>query len=100
MSGIFCRCGLTASARRNASSAQLLLAEFLHDHAEAGERAEMARLARQHLADVGERPAVIFVHEVERGAPVPGLDIVGLELDDGVEQLDREIEIPCPRPRS
>jgi hypothetical protein len=29
----------------------------------------VARLARQHLADVGERLAVVLVGEVQRGAP-------------------------------
>src|SRR6185295_8742352 len=69
---------------------KLLLAELLHDDAEAGERAEVARLARQHLPDVGERSAVVLVGEMEGGTPVPGLDIVGPQLDHGVEQLDRE----------
>src|SRR5690242_357629 len=44
---------------------ELILAELLHDDAEAGERAEVTRLARQHLADVGDRFAVILVGEVE-----------------------------------
>src|ERR1044072_4466148 len=69
---------------------ELVLVEFLHDDAEAGERTEMARLARQHLANVGKRLAVVLVREMDRGAPVPGLDIFGLERDHGVEQLDRE----------
>ena len=33
----------------------LVVAELLQDDAEPGERAEVARLARQHLADVGDR---------------------------------------------
>src|SRR2546421_1395786 len=69
---------------------ELLLTEFLHDNAETRERAEMARLARQHLTDVGKRLAVVLVGEMQRGAPVPCLDIVGPQLEYGIEQLDRE----------
>src|SRR5580704_4133831 len=50
----------------------LVVTEFLHDETEPGPRAEMARLPRQHLADVAERAAVIFLQEMQRGAPVPG----------------------------
>src|SRR5215510_936599 len=71
----------------------LLLAELLHDQAEAGQRAEVARLARQHLADVVEGAAVVLLHEIDGGAPVPRFDIVRLDLDHGVEQLDREVEL-------
>ena len=53
----------------------------------------MARLARQHFADVGQRAAVIVLQIVDRGALVPGFDIVRLDLDDGVEKLDREIVV-------
>ena len=70
-----------------------VVAELLQDDAEAGERAEMARLARKHLADVGKRPPEVFLGEIYGGAPVPGLDEVRLDLDDGVEKLDREIVI-------
>ena len=77
---------------RTAESLQrkLVLAELLHDDAEAGERRKVPRLARQHLAKVGERLGEILVGEIERGAPVPGFDIVGLEPDHGSEQFDRE----------
>src|ERR1700733_16319445 len=37
----------------------LVVAEILHDHAEACERAEMPGLADQHLLDVGERASVV-----------------------------------------
>ena len=39
----------------------LVVAKLLQDDAEPRERAEMARLARQHLADVGKRPAEILL---------------------------------------
>ena len=70
-----------------------VVADLLQDETEAGQCAEMARLAHQHLANVGERVAVILLQVVDRGAPVPGFRIVGLELDDRVEQLDREVVI-------
>src|ERR1700751_1348035 len=52
----------------------LVVAEFLHDHAKTRERAEMARLSRQDLLDVGERVPVVVLQIIDRGAPVPGLD--------------------------
>src|SRR5262245_60736569 len=39
---------------------ELVLVEFLHDDAKSGQGAEMARLARQHLADVGQRPGIVL----------------------------------------
>ncbi len=71
----------------------LVVAELLQDDAEPGERAEMARLARQHLADVGDGAAEILLRVIDGGAPVPGLDEIRLDVDDGVEQLDGEIEV-------
>ena len=53
----------------------------------------MARLVTQHLADVGERVAVVLFHVVDGGAPVPGFHVFRLDLDDGAEQLEGEIEI-------
>src|SRR5438093_10932763 len=72
---------------------RLVVAELLHDGAEPGERAEMARLARQHLADIRNRAAVVLGVEVYGGAAVPGLDVVRLEIDDGAEELERNIEL-------
>src|SRR3954470_19821147 len=71
----------------------LLVAELLEDHAEPRYRAEVARLADQHLADVLHRLGVFFAHVMKGGAAVPGLDVVRLDLDDGVEQLNGEVEI-------
>ncbi len=51
----------------------------------------MARLALEHFADVGERTPVFLFQVIERGAPVPGLDVIRLDLDDAVEKLDRQI---------
>lgn len=61
-----------------------LVADLLHDHAEAGQRAEVAWLAGQHLGDVGNGVRVLFLQEVDRSAPVPGFGEVGLDLNDGV----------------
>src|SRR5664279_4915493 len=47
------------------------------------------------LATVGERMAVVFFHVVDGGAPVPGFHVFRLDLDDGVKQRDREIDILC-----
>ena len=99
-SGIFSRCGLTASALRIGLERTLLVADLLHDHAEPCQRAEMTGLPDQHLADVGERAGIVVLHVVERGAPVPGLDVVGPELDDRIQQLDRDVDLLAHRPRS
>jgi len=71
----------------------LLLAELLQDHAETRQGAEMAGLAAQHLTDVLHRLAELLAHVMNGGAAVPGLDIVRLELDDGVEELKGEVEL-------
>src|ERR1043166_557766 len=71
----------------------LVVAEFLQDGAETRERTEMARLAREHLVDVGKRVRVVLLGEIDRCAPVPGFDVVGPEVDDGVEQLEREVVV-------
>ena len=46
----------------------------------------MTRFADQHLPDVFERVSVVVLQIIQRGAPVPGFDIVGPELDDGIER--------------
>ena len=71
----------------------LVVADVLHDQAEAGKRAEVARLAAQHLVDIGKRATVILFHVVDGSAPVPGFHVFRLDLDDGAEQLEREVEI-------
>src|SRR3954452_3288963 len=71
----------------------LLVAELLENHAEARHRAEVARLKDQHLADILHRPSILLAHVVQRGAAVPGLDVVGLDLHQGIEQLDGEVEV-------
>src|SRR5438105_2705793 len=71
----------------------LLIAELVQDHAEARERAEMPRFAHQHLADVFDRVGEILLHVVDGSAPVPGLDVIWPDVEDGIEQLDREIVI-------
>jgi hypothetical protein len=48
----------------------LVVADVLQDEAEARPGAEVARLERQHLADVGERVAVIVFQVVDGGALV------------------------------
>ena len=53
----------------------------------------MARLACQHFVDIRERVAEILFRVIDGGAAVPGLDEVRLDIDDGVEELDREIEV-------
>src|SRR5262249_31708000 len=71
----------------------LVVADLLQDHAESGKRAEVARLALEHFVDVGERAGEILLREIDRGAPVPGFDVLGPNVDDGGEQLDREIVV-------
>src|SRR5215510_16533093 len=72
---------------------RLVVAKLLHDGAEPRERPEVARLARQHLADIRNRAAIVLGVEEDRGAAVPGLDVVRLEVDDGAKELERNIEL-------
>src|SRR5229473_6868258 len=71
----------------------LVVAELLQDDAEPRQRAEMARLAREHLADVGERARVLLPRVEDGGAAVPGLDEIRPDVDDGVKEPDREVEV-------
>jgi len=52
-----------------------------------------ARLACQHLVDVGQRPAEILLRVVDWWRGGSGLDEHTAMVDDGIEQLDREIEL-------
>src|SRR3954447_9365148 len=61
----------------------LVVAELLQDHAQARQRAEMAWLPRQHLVDVGQRSAEILLLVEDRGAPIPGFDVIRPDVDDG-----------------
>src|SRR5262249_8968743 len=72
-----------------------VVTELLQDHPETRHGPEVPRLARQHLLDIGKRAAVLLLHEVERGATIPGLDVIGLDLDDGVEKPDGEVDVLC-----
>src|SRR5579859_588234 len=65
----------------------LIVADLLEHHAEPGQRTEMARLARQHLADVGNGAGKIVIEVMDGGAPIPGLDVVRLDLDDRIEKF-------------
>src|SRR5258706_14919528 len=65
----------------------LFVAEILHDHAKPRQRAEMARLADQHLLDILERMGVIVLQVIQCRAPVPSFGIIGTQLDHSVEQL-------------
>ena len=71
----------------------LFVAEILHDHAKPRQRAEMARLADQYLLDILQRMGVIVLQIIQRRAPVPSLDIIGTQLDHGVEQLQRDVRL-------
>src|SRR5260370_17587166 len=71
----------------------LIVAKLLQDDAEARERTEMARLARQHLVDIGKREVKVLFRIVDRWAPVPCLGEVRPYVDGGVEQPDRKVEI-------
>src|SRR4051794_27332361 len=50
---------------------ELVFAKLLHDDPEAGERAEMTRLAPEHLLDVGECATVVPRGESQGRAPIP-----------------------------
>ena len=66
------------------------------DVAEPGPGAEMARLARQHLAEVRHRARRVVEEEEGGGAPVPGLGPVGLQGEIAVEEFDGEREFLAP----
>src|SRR6266568_7676501 len=66
----------------------LVVAELLEDHAQAGQRPEMAWLALEHLLDVGDRSVEIPLHIINGRTPVPGLDVVRPDVDDGGQKLD------------
>src|SRR6516225_9529538 len=61
----------------------LVVAELLQDDSQSRERAEMARLARQHFVDVGERAAEVFLRVVDGRATVPRLGEIRSNIDDG-----------------
>src|SRR5580704_247733 len=65
----------------------LVVADVLQDEAEARPGAEVARLERQHLADVGKRMAVIVLQIVDRGALVPGFNVFRVDGDDGAQEF-------------
>ncbi len=65
----------------------LVVADVLQDEAEARPGAEMARLERQNLADVGERVAVIVFQIIDGGALVPGFDVFRIDGDDGAQEF-------------
>jgi hypothetical protein len=45
------------------------------------------------MADIRHGARIVLLHVVERGAPVPGFDVIGPDLDDGVEQLERQLNV-------
>ena len=53
----------------------------------------MARLPRQDFTNVGDRVGEILLHVIDGGAPVPGFDVIGPDVDNGVEELDGKIEV-------
>src|SRR5258708_12375268 len=71
----------------------LVVAELLQDDSESRERAEMARLARQHFVDIGERAAKVFFRVIDGRAAIPRLGEVRPDVDDGGKQPDGKIEV-------
>src|SRR6185503_10416274 len=65
-----------------------LVLEREMDLAEAGERAEVARVALQHLVAVGDRFPVVAGEVVDRGAAVPALRVIGFFPDHLAEERD------------
>src|SRR5215208_1617459 len=70
-----------------------VVADLVQHHAEPGESAEMTRLARQNLADIDDRAVEVLFQEIDGRAPIPGFGIVGLYLDDGVEQPEGKVKV-------
>src|SRR5262249_58083546 len=75
----------------------LVIAELLQDDSESRKRAEMARLARQHFVDIGERAAELFFRVVDGRAAIPRLGEVRPDVDDGGQQPDRKLEVLAVR---
>src|SRR5258706_16466988 len=73
----------------------LLIAKLLQDDAEARERTEMARLARQHFVDIGKRAAKVLFRIEDRWVPGSSLGEVRPDFNGGVEHPDRKVEILC-----
>ena len=71
----------------------LVLADVLQDHAEAGERAEMARFARDHDAEIRKRANEILLQIMDRGALSVGFGKSGREFDHRVEERERKIVV-------
>src|SRR2546422_7752206 len=70
------------------------LVEAEPDHAVAAQRAEVRRVAPEHLVAVGGRLAVLADQVVDGGALVPPFGEVGSEPDDLAEGVDRGLELP------
>ncbi|CAE7494628.1 unnamed protein product, partial [Symbiodinium sp. CCMP2456] len=60
------------------------------------ERAEVARLQLQGLLDVAQRLAIVAHQEMQGGAPVPGLGVVGHAGDQIVEDDQRGEVVAAP----
>src|SRR5262245_42720307 len=71
----------------------LVVADILQDQAKSCQRAEMARFALEHLADIGQCAAIVFLHVEDGSPPVPALNIIRLYLHDRVEQRNRKIKV-------
>ena len=84
------RNGLTASARRRALQRLAALALVHADETKAGERAEVARLQRQHPVDIGERAVVLAQQEQHGGALVPAFRPLRRAGDDVVQDRQRQ----------
>src|SRR5262249_29552751 len=91
--GDLLKLGMDRESAAEGLERMLVVAEFLQDHAEPGERPEVARLALEHFVDIGQRTGEILLREINGGAPVPGFDVIGPNVDNGVEQLDREVVV-------
>ncbi len=71
----------------------LVVPDLLQDDAKARQRTKVARLTGQHLVDVGDGAREVLPQIEDGGAPVPRLQVIRPEIDDGVEQLDGEVVV-------
>ena len=85
---IDCRCGLIAKAASKLRKRGRRLVDRVVDQAEAGQRAEMARLEIERALDVEHRGAEVAHQIVQGGALVPALGEVGRLLDHPIEALE------------
>src|SRR5262249_28207871 len=71
----------------------LLLADLLEDVRQRFERAEMIRVESERPAQIAQRPLDLVLRVEDLDPLTPDLGIVGRKIDDGIEELERELRL-------